>query len=79
MNDANKFANLETLPNGQRFLRSVKSPNHGWFVESETETLPDGRQFVRHAADPDNVFIVEQRTIHGIQQIVAIGYTPRPL
>ena len=68
----NEITNLETLPNGKRFLHSVKYPEHGWFVEAETETLPDGRLFLRRTAKPDYGFVVEQRTIEGRQQFVIV-------
>jgi len=75
-----EIANLETLPNGRRFLRSVQypRPENGWIVEAETETLADGRFFLRHARNPDCGFIVEQRTIDGLQQFVPLDYIRRP-
>jgi hypothetical protein len=75
-----EVANLETLPNGRRFLRSVQypKPENGWIVEAETETLADGRFFLRHAPNPDYGFIVEQKTIDGKRQMVPIDYIRRP-
>lgn len=74
MKGMTEIANLETLPNGRRFLHSVKYPDHGWFVEADNETLPDGRQFLRHIAKPDSGFVVEQQTIDGRQQFVPVTY-----
>jgi len=73
-----EVTNLETLPNGRRFLRSVKFSEHGWFVEAETETLPDDRQFLPHSANPEYGFVVEQQTIDERQQFVALDYIRRP-
>ncbi len=73
-------ANLETLPNGKLFLRSVKypKPENGWIVEEETETLADGWLFLRHASNPDYGFIVDQQIIDGKRQLVPIDYIRRP-
>jgi len=73
-----EFVNLETRPDGHRFLRSERYPKHGWIVEAVAEPLLDGRQFLRHAKNPDCGFIVKEQVIEGNRYLIPVDYIKNP-
>ncbi|HKF00677.1 MAG TPA: hypothetical protein VKB49_00140 [Candidatus Sulfotelmatobacter sp.] len=73
------IANLETRPDGKRFLYSVMNPKRGWYVVGEPEPLLDGRFFLRSATHPNWGFIVTEQVVDGVRKFVPVDVVKNPL